>query len=141
MSGPFLVWDSELQTITTWPCLLYFFGKIKNFTSLVTDVQNYTIFLSYWKSSNLNQFKCSSENFFFKFIYSEKATNFCEISTKNLSYVVPVKYLVEISQNFVAFSEYINIMTFCEFVDHNLVKLDGVNRTYWTCHKSTFVYY
>ena len=43
-----------------------------------------------------------------KFIYSEKATNFCEISTVDLSYVVTVKYLVEISQNFVAFSEYIN---------------------------------
>ena len=40
-----------------------------------------------------------------KFIYSEKATKFCEIST---SYVLPVKSKVEISQNFVAFSEYIN---------------------------------
>ena len=43
-----------------------------------------------------------------KFIYSEKATNFCEISTVDLSYVVPVKSTVEISQNFVAFSEYMN---------------------------------
>ena len=41
-------------------------------------------------------------------IYSEKATKFCEISTLLLSYVVPVKSNVEISQNFVAFSEYIN---------------------------------
>ena len=31
-----------------------------------------------------------------KFIYSEKATNFCEISTENLSYVVMVKSTVEI---------------------------------------------
>ena len=45
---------------------------------------------------------------FVKFIYSEKATNFCEISTVNLSYVVTVKSTVEISQNFVAFSEYMN---------------------------------
>ena len=45
---------------------------------------------------------------FLKFIYSEKATKFCEISTLLLSYVVPVKSKVEISQNFVAFSEYIN---------------------------------
>ena len=37
-----------------------------------------------------------------KFIYSEKATKFCEISTVDLSYVVPVKSKVEISQNFVA---------------------------------------
>ena len=43
-----------------------------------------------------------------KFIYSEKATNFCEISTVDLSYVVTVKFMVEISKNFVAFSEYIN---------------------------------
>ena len=31
-----------------------------------------------------------------KFIYSEKATKFCEISTVDLSYVVPVKSTVEI---------------------------------------------
>ena len=43
-----------------------------------------------------------------KFIYSEKATNFCKISTLLLSYVVPVKSKVEIFQNFVAFSEYMN---------------------------------
>ena len=41
-----------------------------------------------------------------KFIYFEKATPFCEISTVALSYVVPVKSTVEISQNFVAFPEY-----------------------------------
>ena len=35
-----------------------------------------------------------------KFIYSEKATNFCEIFTLLLSYVVPVKSKVKISQNF-----------------------------------------
>ena len=43
-----------------------------------------------------------------KFIFSEKATNFCEISTVDLCYVVTVKSTMEISQNFVAFSEYIN---------------------------------
>ena len=43
-----------------------------------------------------------------KFIYSEKATKICEISTVDLSYVVTVKSTVEISQKFVAFSEYIN---------------------------------
>ena len=43
-----------------------------------------------------------------KFIYSEKATNFCEISTIDLSYVVTVKSTVEISQNLVVFSEYMN---------------------------------
>ena len=42
-----------------------------------------------------------------KFIYYEKVTNFCEISTVNFSYVVTVKSTVEIMKNFVAFSEYI----------------------------------
>ena len=45
-----------------------------------------------------------------KFIYSEKAINFCEISNVDLSYIVAVKSTVEISQNFVAFSENMNSM-------------------------------
>ena len=47
-----------------------------------------------------------------KLIYSEKATKFCEISTLLLSYAVPVKSNVEILQNFVAFSEYMNFIFF-----------------------------
>ena len=43
-----------------------------------------------------------------KFIYSEKTTTFCEISTLDSSYVVAVKSTVEISQNFVDFSGYMN---------------------------------
>ena len=43
-----------------------------------------------------------------KFLYSEKATKFFEISTIYLACVVPVKSAVEISQNFVPFSEYMN---------------------------------
>ena len=59
------------------------------------------------------QFKCVLFRFKelalpLKFIYSEKATNFCKISSIDLSYVVKVKSTVEISQNFVAFSEYMN---------------------------------
>ena len=46
--------------------------------------------------------------FLLKFIYSEKAKKFCEIFTLLLSYVVLVKSKVKISQNFVAFSEYMN---------------------------------
>ena len=45
---------------------------------------------------------------YLKFIYSEKATKFCKISTLNLSYVLTVKSTVEILQNFEAFSEYMN---------------------------------
>ena len=43
-----------------------------------------------------------------KFIYSEKPTKFCEISTLNLTTVHTVKSKVEISQIFVAFSKYMN---------------------------------
>ena len=38
------------------------------------------------------------------FIYSEEAKNFCEIFTLLLSYVVPVKSKVKISQNIVAWT-------------------------------------
>ena len=41
-----------------------------------------------------------------KFIYSEKATKFWEISTVDLSYIVTVKSTVETLQNLVDFSEY-----------------------------------
>ena len=64
------------------------------------------------------------------FIYSEKATQFCEISTVDLSYVVLVKSTVEISQNFVVFSEYknfiINNHTLCKIV--MLLELVAMNR-------------
>ena len=61
----------------------------------------------------LLDFFCIPTSFIFssvlvKFIYSEKATKVCEISTLLLSYVVAVKSKVEISQNLVAFSEYMN---------------------------------
>ena len=50
----------------------------------------------------------SSGFWYVKFIYSEKATKFCEISTLLLTVCTVVKSKVEISQNFVAFSEYMN---------------------------------
>ena len=43
-----------------------------------------------------------------KLICSEKTTKFCKIFTLLLSYVAPVKSKMKISQNFVAFSEYMN---------------------------------
>ena len=48
--------------------------------------------------------------FLVKFIYSEKSTHFCEISTVDLSYVVMVKSTVEISKQFVTFSEYMSFI-------------------------------
>ena len=56
----------------------------------------------------MNQPRGSKNISTLKFIYSEKATKFCEIFTLLLSYVLPVKSKVKISQNFVAFSEYMN---------------------------------
>ena len=46
--------------------------------------------------------------FALKFIYSEKATKFGEISTLLLTVCTVVKSKVEISQKFVAFSGYMN---------------------------------
>ena len=43
-----------------------------------------------------------------KFIYSEKATKCCETLTLLLTVCTVVKSKVKISQNFVAFSEYMN---------------------------------
>ena len=43
-----------------------------------------------------------------KFIYSEKATKYCEIFTLFLTVCTVVKSKVKIWQNFVAFSEYMN---------------------------------
>ena len=43
-----------------------------------------------------------------KFIYFEKATKFCEIFTLLLTCTTYDKSKVKISQNFVAFSEYMN---------------------------------
>ena len=47
---------------------------------------------------------------YIEFICSEKTTKFYEIFTLLLSYVVPVKSKMKISQNFVAFSEYMNFI-------------------------------
>ena len=41
-------------------------------------------------------------------MYSEKATTVCETSIVDLSFVVPVKSMLEIFQNHVAFSEFMN---------------------------------
>ena len=50
----------------------------------------------------------SKLNSILKFIFSVKATNFCKISTVDLSYVVMVISTWEISQIFVAFSDNMN---------------------------------
>ena len=72
--------------------------------SIQTKVQSVFQGSQRYKTSEI-WWKCK---LFLKFIYSEKATKFCEIITLLLSYVVLVKSKVNISQNFLAFSEYMN---------------------------------
>ena len=43
-----------------------------------------------------------------KFVYCEKATKFCEIFSLLLTVCTVVKSKVKVSQNFTAFSEYMN---------------------------------
>ena len=103
---------------------LQFLNKIINFRSLwsgVVSLQKKVVHISPSSlvSSFVSFFACfnavGQERFLaivlVKFIYSEKATKFCEISTLLLSFIVPIKSKVEISQNFVAFSEYMNFTT------------------------------
>ena len=66
-------------------------------------------------------FICQKKNTI-KFIDSKKATNFGEISPVNLSFVVSVKSTVEISQKFVAFSEYMNFT----FLHNRFEKIFGL---------------
>ena len=69
----------------------------------------FQIFLAFSECPNFKReddLLCSL--FILQFIYSEKATKFCEISTLLLSVCTVDKSKVEISQNFVAFSEYTN---------------------------------
>ena len=54
-----------------------------------------------------------------KFKYSENASNCCEITTVDLSYMETVKSTVEILQNFVAFSEYLYELYNIETKDWN----------------------
>ena len=56
------------------------------------------------------------------FKYSEKAKNFCEISTLLLSVCTVDKSKVEISQNFLAFSEYTNFTILYQFSSIQLHK-------------------
>ena len=54
------------------------------------------------------QFLKQNQGTYLKFIYSEKATNFYEISIAEFTYVVTVKSTVEIWKKCLAFSEYMN---------------------------------
>ena len=55
-----------------------------------------------------------------KFIYSEKATKFCETFTLLLTVCTVVKSKVKISQKFVAFLEYMNFRNFSEKLNYEV---------------------
>ena len=74
-------------------------------------MQDLFLFEGCWACySRFQRDHCGMDGTLIKFIYSEKVTNFCGISTVDLSHVVTVKFKLEISQNFVAFSEYMNFL-------------------------------
>ena len=102
--------------------LCYFFEnwmmKVKYPKLRIIQIPSNTILQAYFYLSDPNYFWRFNMRYpvLSKFIYSEKATKFCEISTFLLSNVVPVKSKVKISHNFVAFSEYMNFkFTFKSF--------------------------
>ena len=69
-----------------------------------------------------------------KFVYFGKATEFCEISTVDLSYVVMVKFMGEFSQNFLAFSEYMNFTNYKSrsiYKTITIIYFPDDNKEYW----------
>ena len=84
-----------------WLCVLW--SKVRwRFCKILWPSQNIwtlskNLFRDYFYHNNI-----------IKFVYSEKATKFCEIFTLLLTTVHTVKSNVKVLQNFVAFSEYRN---------------------------------
>ena len=74
-----------------------------------------------------------------KFIYSEKATKFCEIFPLLLTAVHKVKSKGKIPQNFVAFSEYMNFSSiwFHLFIDYDNVLQSLPYQIYWCLKAQT----
>ena len=67
------------------------------------------IFLPYLFGTHYTQIKSPITcNVFSSSYILRRPQKFCEISTVDFSYVVPVKSTVEILQNFIAYSEYMN---------------------------------
>ena len=86
--------------------------------------------------------KISILRFPLKFLYSEKATKFWEISTLLMSYVVPVKSKVEISQNFEAFLEYMNSnQNVLSFYNNWGLKAHHCTLLYWTILTMYLIYW
>ena len=80
------------------------------YTSILFIISQY---FSYFNPRKIPRENCLAV----KFIYSEKAKMFCEISTIDLYYVVAVKSTVDILQTCVAFSEYMNFINSIKIID------------------------
>ena len=82
--------------------------KIMWTTNFRFDKQfSYVYFYFFHPDLNWIEIFWDSEAIHLKFIYSEKATNFCNISSVDLSCVLTIKSTME---HFVAFSQYMNFM-------------------------------
>ena len=83
--------------------LLFCYQRFLPFTMAFHSMAKANLNKSQELVTNMN-----SASKYIKFIYSEKATKFREIFTLLLTVCTVVKSKVKISQNFVAFSEYMN---------------------------------
>ena len=90
----FALWH---KAIVALEFLIYLWNPLKRHKSNFQIVRLFMVFLDTIDIRHI-----------IKFIFSEKATQFCEISTLLLTVCTVVKSKVEILQNFVVFSEYIN---------------------------------
>ena len=73
--------------------------------------------------------------FVVKFIYFEKATKFCEIFTLLLAGTTQDKSKVKISQNFVAFSEYLNFNCQVDEISSQITN-QGTHSFQYSAHKN-----
>ena len=79
-----------------------------------------------WKMKSKQPVSGIYKHYSIMFIYSEKDTKFCKIFTLLLTTVHTVKSKVKISQNFVAFSEYMNFKIKIKSVNNFLLFLRWV---------------
>ena len=103
------VCTSRLQSVGQ--ILHIFFNGIRYYTLLFAAellATSYNTSHSSFKTTNFFSEHKGIQRGLLKFIYSEKATNFCKIFTILLTACTVVKSKGKILQNFVAFSEYMN---------------------------------
>ena len=108
------------------------------FVSVEVEVRDFR----YWPNGiqrprvKMNKMHCG--HFSLKFIYSEKPTKFCEFFTEDLFVTAKDQYKVEISQNFVVFSECMNFnlmifFTYSLWRQQILQQPLQIFRMPWTC--------